>query len=365
MPHKTSIAQARDRVGWEVLRALFQRLAGHLAATHARATTWRGLLVYVLDGTCFMVPDTPENEASFGRPGTTRGGKSGYPQLRVVLLVAAWTHVVVEAVVGPYTCSEGRLAEHLVPRLKAGCLVLLDRAFYTFVWPARLLARGDHFAVRAKRGRCAMTARKRRRLGTGDWLAELRRPEHLRRSALPGTLEVRLITCARKGYRPITVMTSLLDPVEYPAREVALLYVDRWEAELSYRELKTYMASEQVTFRSKKKERVLQEVYGLLVAYNCVRALMCEAAEEAGVRPIDLSFTDCLERLRRTLADAHEELVAVFALHRLAARRVGRRCDRAVKIKMSGWPRKRPGQPSARTRAQNAARKRAYAASCA
>ena len=101
MPHKTSIAQARDRVGWEVLRALFQRLAGHLAATHARATTWRGLLVYVLDGTCFMVPDTPENEASFGRPGTTRGGKSGYPQLRVVLLVAAWTHVVVEAVVGP------------------------------------------------------------------------------------------------------------------------------------------------------------------------------------------------------------------------------------------------------------------------
>lgn len=369
VPHKTSIAQARDRVGWEVFRTIFQRLAGRLAEVHAEATTWRGLLVYVMDGTCFMVPDTPENEASFGRPGSARGGKSGYPQLRVVLLVAAWTHVIVDAVVGPYTCNEGRLAEHLMPRLKAGCLVLLDRAFYTFVWPARLLARGDHFAVRAKCGRCALPARRRQRLGTGDWLAELRRPRHLRRSDLPEMLEVRLITCARKGYRPITVMTSLLDPVQYPAREVALLYVDRWEAELSYRELKTYMASEQVTFRSKKKERVLQEVYGLLVAYNCVRAIMCEAATEAGVRPIDLSFTDCLERLRRTLApsgapsEVHDQLVTAFALNRLAARRVGRKCDRAVKIKMSNWPRKRPGQPSARTRAQNAARKRAYAAS--
>lgn len=365
LPHKTSIAQARDRVGWEVLRTIFQRLAAHLAGVHAGATTWRGLLVYVLDGTCFMVPDTPENEASFGRPGSTRGGKSGYPQLRVVLLVAAWTHVVVDAVVGPYTCNEGRLAEHLVPRLKAGCLILLDRAFYTFVWPARLLARGDHFAVRAKRGRCAMTARRRRRLGTGDWLAELRRPAHLRGSGLPEVLEVRLITCARKGYRPITVMTSLLDSNLYPAREVALLYVDRWEAELSYRELKTYMASEQVTFRSKKTNRVLQEVYGLLVAYNCVRALMCEAAEEAGVRPIDLSFTDCLERLRRVLSrtnspdEAHAQLVAAFALCRNPPRRVGRRCDRAVKIKMSCWPRKRPGLRSARTRAQNAARKQA------
>lgn len=371
LPHKTSISQARDRVGWEVLRTIFQRLAAHLAGVHETATTWRGLLVYVLDGTCFRVPDTPDNDAAFGRPGTTRGGKSGFPQIRVVLLVAAWTHVIVDAVVGPYTCSEGRLTAHLLPRLKAGCLILLDRAYYTFVWPARLVARGDHFAVRAKRGRCALKARKRRRLGPGDCLGELRRPENARDADLPDALAVRLITCYRKGYRPIVVMTSLLDPKQYPAREIALLYVDRWEAELSYRELKTYMIAEQVTFRSKKPRRILQEVYGLLIAYNCMRALMCEAAEEAGVRPIELGFTDCLERLRWILAAAgspgsvHAQLVAAFALCRLPPRRVGRKCDRAVKIKMSSWPRKRAGQPSARTRAQNAARKRAYAMSTA
>jgi hypothetical protein len=127
-PHKTSIAQARDRLGWKVVRTLFQRLAGSLAGIHEEATTWRNLVVYVLDGTCFMVPDTRDNEAWFGRPGSSRGGKSGFPQLRAVLLVGAWTHLIVDVVLGPYTHNEGRLTEHLVPRLKAGCLVLARRA---------------------------------------------------------------------------------------------------------------------------------------------------------------------------------------------------------------------------------------------
>ena len=115
------------------------------------------------------------------------------------------------------------------------------------------------------------------------------------------------------------------------------------------------MTEEPVTFRSKRPERILQEAYGLLVAYNCVRGLMCEAAKTAGVRPIQLSFMDCLWRIRWALtappADP-QSLIDDLARCVLPPRREGKRCDRAVKIKMSNYPRKRVGQRSAPTRYQ-------------
>src|SRR5207244_2232489 len=116
-----------------------------------------------------------------------------------------------------------------------------------------------------------------------------------------------------------------------------------WEIELGCRELKTYQAAAQVTFRSKTPDRVRQEAYGLLIAFNCIRGLMAHAAREKGVEPRRLSFTTCLERIREAItafddvnADAlHARLLVVLGTYLLPERRVGRRCPRAVKIKMS------------------------------
>ena len=107
------------------------------------------------------------------------------------------------------------------------------------------------------------------------------------------------------------------------------------------------MARETLTFRSKQPERVLQEAYGLLIAYDCVRGLMCAAAEVASVRPIQLSFVDCLWRIRWALVsppDDQEQLLDDLARCVLPPRREGRRCDRAVKTKTSNYPRKRAGK---------------------
>ena len=353
LPHCTSITQARDRLGWRVVRTLFQRLVARLRADTAAATSWRGHEVYTLDGTCFLVPDTPENERVFTRPSVTRGGTSGFPQLRALLLVGAWTHLVVDVVLGPYAVNEMRFVEHLLERLRPGTVLLLDRAYYGFRWPAEFLTRGVHFVVRMKQGGKAYRVKRGRRLGNGDWLCEMRRPKHCANPKLPDVLQARLIKCTRRGFRPIYVLTSLVSRTAYPAREVAALYRDRWEAELSYRELKVHLATDKVAFRSKKPERVLQEVYGLLIAYNCVRALMCDAASEAGVRPTQISFVDTLERLRCAMAvyaggqGDPDDLVAAVALCQLPPRRRGRRCERAVKLKYSSYPRKRKDRPAA------------------
>lgn len=355
VPCSTALAHARDRLGFDAVREIFRRLADVLLGRYAETTTWRGLGVYALDGVCFMVPDTKRNEAAFGRAGVTRGGASGFPQLRGVLLVAAWSHLVVRAAFGAYRKGEIKLAFDLVPQLPSGALLLLDRCYYAYAFLNELMKRKTFFVVRAKtKGRC-MTPRTTRRLGRNDVLARLRLPPSTKWKnpslCLPPTLDVRVVTYKKKGWPAVKLVTNLLNPALYPAEAIAALYHDRWEAELSYREIKTHLVGNQVAFRSQTPTRVLQEVYGLLLAYDCVRALMADAAIEAGVQPRALSFVECLERIRVALPllaaapdpePLFRALLDDLARCLLPKRRAGRSFPRAVKIKMSHFPRKRP-----------------------
>ncbi len=370
-PHTTSITQARDRLGWQAVRELFRRLGQRLRDTYVATTRWREFAVYALDGTTFLAADMPANEHWFGRPASYRGGRSAFPRVRALFLVGVWSHLVVDAVFGPYHLNELRLAEYLLDRLEAHALVLLDRAYYGFRWPALFLQRKTHFVIRAKQGKSACPLLRKRCLARGDWLCAMRKPARRKHDeTLPEAIEVRSVLCKRKGFRPVILITDLLDPEKYPASEIAGLFRARWEVELSLRELKVHLTQRQVVLRSKKPDRVLQELYGLLIAFNCVRALMCEAAKEAGVRPIRLSFLDCLHRVRWTLVGAHEpispatllkRLLAELRECRLPARREGRTYVRAIKVKIrTGFPRKRTDIPTAPTRHQLTARRRLY-----
>jgi hypothetical protein len=354
-PHATSIARARDRLG-NAIATIFRNLADLLVRESAALDMWRGFRVLVMDGTTFKTPDTRANRSAFGKPGVSRGGSSGFPQMRALLLVGVWTHVVVDAVWSPYREGELRLAERLLDRLKPGTLLLLDRAFHCFVWPARFFEHQVPWVMRAKSGQCVATPKKVRRLGPGDWLCTLQGNATTRRTwaHLPQRVPLRMITRRRKGFRPTTILTSLVCETTYPADDVFALYQDRWEAELAYRELKVYLVDEAVPFRSHTPARVEQELYGLLIAYNCTRALMCRAATVAGVRPVALSFTECLEHLRLAvmLRTDQDGLIDAMSRSLLTTRRIGRSCPRAVKVKFSKWPRKRSGLV-AKTRRQH------------
>jgi hypothetical protein len=372
MPVSTSLAEARDRIGM-AMQFLFERLVVILARKHEAATTWLGLVVYAIDGTCFLVPDEPANDSYFGRAGSSRGGKSAFPQMRAVLVITAFTHLVVQAALGPYSTGEMTLAETLLPAMAPGSLVLMDRAYYAYAWLAAIAGRKSFFLVRVKGGERSLKPKKTRKLGKDEWLATLTSPQYLK---LDTTLEVRLVKCRVKGFPRLLLATNLLDPFKYPAAEVARLYYERWEAELAYREIKVYQAAEKaLTFRSHTPERIKQEFYGLLVAYNAVRSLMAEAAQEVGLDPRRLSFTGCLDRINATipqfafaLPEKHGEILSRLridlAQQRLPKKRTGRRYVRAVKRPVGKWPRKRPGATTkpkprpARKRSARATQKR-------
>ena len=322
----------------------------------ADTTRWRGLAVYGLDGTTLRVADTRENVAHFGRPGSRSGEGAGYPQLRLVALSVLRQHLVAAAALGPYRTSELTLAATLWAAVPDHALVILDRGFCSYALFHALAdpARQRHWLVRAKTGRTALKVQVVQRLGPGDHVLDLT-PSHGTRTAhrtLPATLRVRAVRVHHRGFRPYLVFTSLLDPIAYPAAELVALYHERWELELTFDEVKTHTLERAEALRSQAPTRVEQEVWGLLLAYNLLRLVMSRAAPRAAVPPLRLSYRHALLALRGfwhtawlsppgVLPRRLEALLDELALFVLPERRL-RSYPRAVKIKMSNYPRKRP-----------------------
>ena len=352
-----AIVQARARLGPAPLAALFAQSAAVWGPAAADAERWRGLAVYGVDGTTLRVPDTPENAAAFGRVPARGESTGGYPLLRLVALMVLRRHLLTGLALGAYRDSELALATPLWSQLPDASLVILDRGFatYTLFQQLAVPARQRHWLSRAKTGRSAPRRRIVARLGAGDHLVELR-PSHQTRFAhpdLPPALRVRAIRSHHRGFRPHTLLTSLLDPVAYPAAALVALYHERWELELGFDEVKTHTLEREEALRSKTPARVQQEVWGLALGYNLVRLAMARVAARARVPPVRISFRHALQFIRlfwltawtaspgvlpRRLDALHEELALLI----LPERRPHRRYPRAVKIKMSNYPRQRP-----------------------
>ncbi len=361
----SAIPQSRYRVGAAPMKSIFKRTAQSWTLTAAQEHKWHGLKLFGIDGTTLRVPDTEENRKDFGLPPSSRG-QAGYPQVRLVALMALRSHLIMDVAFGPYSgkqTGEQSLAQQLWPQLPESSLVILDKGFINYGLFYRLshstpstVTGLKHWLVRAKNNFRGKTLEV---LGAGDELIELSISAAARKKdpTLPATMVVRAIRYQIKGHRPQTLLTSLLDPEQYPAIEIATLYHERWELELGYDEIKTHMLERQEALRSKKPEGVRQEIWGLLIAYNLVRNEMLEVAVAAGVDPIRVSFRHSLQLLRVfciveawTCApgnlpkrlSSHFEMVAALLI--LPERRPERRYKRHVKIKMSKYKRN-PGRP--------------------
>lgn len=359
----SSIVQARNRLGDEPLRWLFERMAEAWGHASARAHAWRGLAVYGADGTTVRVPDSAENRAHFGGQDTRWNSTSGYPLVRLVTLMALRSHILAGARFGAYALSESALADELWPLLPDHSLTIVDRGFLS----ARILVGIErsgiqrHWLTRAK---STLASTRIERFAVGDELIELNVSKEARQKdpSLPATWRMRAIRYQRRGFQPQILLTSLLDPKRYPAAEIVALYHERWEIELGYNEVKRVMLAREESTRSKSPRGVAQELWGLGIAYNLVRYEAERVAADAGVPPTRISFvaalnfiesalrtwgTESAGRLPERLQRLREDLA-----HFVLPERRERSYPRAVKIKMSNYARKRPAKPSSRSRAK-------------
>jgi Insertion element 4 transposase N-terminal/Transposase DDE domain len=354
---KSAIAQARQRLGDEPMAYLFAATAAAWAVKSAERHRWRGLALYGADGTTLRVADTAENREAFG--GQNAGpdkGESGYPMVRILALMALRSHMLSAVRFADYRTGEVTLFDELWRELPDDSLTIVDRNFLVADHLTRLARSGTnrHWLTRAKSTTRLKTVR---RLGKRDELVEIELSDQTRRAHpnLPSVWQARAITYQRKGFAPSVVLTSLLDPVQYPASEIVALYHERWEIELGYDEIKTHMLARQETIRSKTVTGVRQEIWGIAIAYNLVRLEMERAADEAKVEPTRISFVYALSLVCREWERANAPRAAIGNIPRdlatlrlnlkrliLPPRRSERSFPRAVKIKMSNYARKRP-----------------------
>ena len=349
----SAVMQARARLGESPLRWLFEKCAETWARASADQHRWRGLALFGVDGTTVRVPDSPENRAEFGA-GNGRAIGS-YPMVRIVTLMVLRSHLLLAARFGPFSTSERGHARELWPSVPDDSLVVVDRNFLYArdLWPLQAGGRNRHWLSRARKNNKWHVTQ---RLGPGDALAEVivNRDSRRQEPTLPERWPMRALRYRRHGFREQTLLTSLLDPKKYPASEIVALYHERWEIELGFDEVKTEMLEREEAIRSKSPTGVAQELWGLALAYNLVRLEMACAAEIAGVPPTRMSFARCLGAIRihllrfaaispaklaRTVEALHRELAESYVL---PPRRTERLYPRAVKIKMSAYPRKRP-----------------------
>jgi hypothetical protein len=362
-PARSNLCEARQRLGVEPVRRVFDRVVRPLATPHTPGAFYKGLRLMGIDGSVLDTPDTPANAARFHRSSGGRGD-GAFPQLRKVSLVELGTHVEVALAVGGWQDSEQSLVTQLWDHLPADALLLEDRGFFSYEHWKTLAARGVKLLVRVKSN---LILRSFQRLPDGSYLAKIYPSSYHRDKDRDGivvrVVEYTLDDPQRTGHGEAhRLMTNLFDHDVFPAVEVACSYHERWEEELVFDEQKTHLdprrPGKPAHFRSQTPAGVEQEVYALALGHFVVRALMLEAAQEDHLDVDRLSFSGCLRILQARLPECDSStplrleqwyrlLLEEMAQERLEPRR-NRVNPRVVKRKMSKFAKKRPqhrGQP--------------------
>ena len=341
---KSAAAQARQRVGSEPLKWLFDHSAQHWSAQDRRAYIFKGLQLFAMDGTTLRTHDNPEQRAHFGAQSYASGAIASYPQVRGVTLTALPTHIVHSAAFGPYGTNEMRYAKQLIEEIPNASLTVFDRDFLSAEILYTLIQTGSerHFIIPAK----SNTKWEVIEGDDNDCTVRMRVSPQARTKCahLPEFWEARAITIIDTQARKRILLTSLHDRRRYQPADIARCYEKRWGIETSYRELKQTMLGTAFTLRSKTVDGVYQEIWGTLIAYNLIRLEIAKAALTVKCEPTEVSFirafhliqfelhwaavTRSYGKLPACMKHLRERLVSL-----LNDERPDRQFDRAVKAK--------------------------------
>src|SRR5450755_941789 len=255
-PSAAAITLARQRLGWQVMAALLEAVAGPLAGEEQERSFVAGMRLAAVDGMCLDVPATPENGAEFGYPGND-AGPGPFPQVRVVGLGECGTRAVLGAALSPLATGEQPLTRQLLEKLRPGDLLLADRNFLSYGLLKDVLDAGVHVLWRAKSDVDLPVLEV---LADGTWLSRI---------------------------------------------AAAAAYASRWQLETCFDELETSIrGGAAVVLRSKSPPMIRQEIYAMLCCYQAIRTLISHAAADAGLDPARISFTRARDGIRSRISDS-------------------------------------------------------------
>lgn len=334
----TAYCNARLRLPPELLRTLLLWVCRSLREVTEEAGLWHGHRVFHVDGSSFSMPDTPALQEAYGQPGGQKVG-CGFPTARLLALFDAATGMITDVLTSPLRSHEMSQIASTHRHLRDGDVLVADRGFCSYVHLALLLRRHLHGVLRIHQrmivdftpGRPHVRQNNKkapkglprskwlRCVGVQDQVVQWFKPRQKPRwmtaeqfDAIDDSIVVRELRyrVQTPGYRTrqITLVTTLLDPDRYCAKELAELYRCRWQIEVNLRHLKQTMGMD--VLRCKTPDGVEKELLMFAIVYNLVCAVIYEAAGRQGVRPDRISFVDALRWLRTWQSD--KELIPLI-----------------------------------------------------
>jgi hypothetical protein len=335
--------QARGRLPERFFAAVARLVGRNLDARVDPRWLWKGRRVCLFDGSIVSMPDTEANRREYPLAYNQVPGTSFAPA-RIGAIISLSCGAVLDLGVCRYAGKgqgEVSLLRQLWDVLRPGDVLLGDRLMSGWVGMHLLKRRGVDTVSRLSAHRRA-DFRKGVRLGKDDHLVVWKKPTSIRSvdratyNALPESITVREVRfrVEQPGFRTrsVVVVTTILDPGQASAGELASLYRARWNNELDLRSIKITLQMD--VLRCKTPELVRKEVWTHVLAYNLIRTVMAQAAAGAGVEPRSISFKATLQVLEafRPLIDAravlgadrlatlYEQLLRAVALHRVGDR---------------------------------------------
>jgi hypothetical protein len=322
----SAFCQARSRLPLVVFQTLLREMVKVLIPATEVASLWLGHRALLIDGSAFSMPGVAALQAAFGQP-SNRAKGCGFPVAHILALFHAGTGLLLEVAAAPLRSHDMSGVGGILPLLKRGDVLVADRGFCSFAHIAMLMCKGVHAVFRLHQkqivdftpGRAhARPGQKRspkgmprsrwiQALGLSDQLVEYFKPAQApgwigaaAYAALPESYVVRELRyrIEAPGFRTreVTLVTTLLDPVAYPAEALANLYATRWQVEENLKSLKITMKMD--VLKCTTVDGVHKELTMYAIAYNLVRLTMCEAGERQGVAADRVSFIDALRWLR-------------------------------------------------------------------
>jgi len=321
----SAYCQARSRLPLSVLQAVLQRLTAITRPLMDTTDLWFGHRTWFVDGTGVSLPDTPPLQRAFGQP-TNQAVGCGFPVARVLALFHSGTGLLQSFLTAPLRSHEMSRIARLHPELRAGDVLVGDRAFGTFAHLALLVRSGLHGVFRMSQRRVVdftphrqppprwntrkLTGKARSRwirsLGTKDQVVEWYKPyvrpkwmsaEEYAELPLLLALRERQFEVLRPGFRvrTVTLVTTLLDATAVPAKALDDLYHSRWTVETNLAHLKTTLKMD--ALHCKTEAGVGKELVAFAIVYNLVRLVMLEASRRQDVPVKRISFVDALRWL--------------------------------------------------------------------
>jgi hypothetical protein len=305
--------QARQRLPKERL----EKALTHTARTADQRVGPQGQLqgrpVKVADCSTTQLPDTQKNQKRYPQPSSQKPG-CGFPLIKFLVLFSLSSGAILRVALAHWKNHDLRLLHGLWDALETGDILLGDRAYGEYLTLSALPARGVDVVARMHGARRVEFRKAIKRLGRHDglfqWNKGCQQSEILSSqqwSQVPQQITVRILrfdAVIRRRKKRITLVTTLLDPVAYPARELIGLYARRWHLELALRHLKTTMGME--LLRCQTPDMAEKELLAYLVAYNLIRCLMAQAVAQAGVEMDRLSFKGTVDAVRQYTPAIHK-----------------------------------------------------------